>query len=379
MTLRNKRIILISSERWGKIFISKHNYAIALAERGNTVFFLNPIDLSLRPGTMMIEESGVHPHLKIITYRPFFPLVLKFHLRPVFEFLIRINIRRIIKKFAIRPDIVWDFNCAYLYNDLSIFGAPFRIYNPVDTLAPDAVGKKADIVISISDLILAQYSREDVPKLRLNHGLGGPFLNIAREKAADRRNERIRVGYVGNLTLDSIDREILLRIIRENKDVLFNLVGPVSGKNNNLGLGSGDHDISSLLDELNKMENVTLHGVRPQSEIPGILAGCDILLACYKRTRMFNCDNSHKIIEYLSSGKVVVSTHLSSYEGNDLVEMSPAGRNDQLPALFGMVVKDLDKYNSPEIQQRRKAFALENTYEGHLSRIESFIGTIAAK
>ncbi|HEY4062596.1 MAG TPA: hypothetical protein VGM30_11875 [Puia sp.] len=379
MTLQSKTIILISTERWGKIFISKHNYAIALAGRGNKVFFLNPIDVSLRPGEIRIEQSGVHPDLKVITYRPFFPLYFKFHLRSVFEFLIRINIRWIIKKFDIKPDIVWDFNCAYLYNDLSIFGAPFRIYSPVDAMAADATEKKADVVISISDLILDQYSRKGVPKLRLNHGLGGPFVSVAKAKSPDRNNEKIQVGYVGNLTLDSIDRGVLRRIISENPDVVFNLVGPISGKNNNLGLGVEEEEIAGFLQELKEMGNITLHGIRPQSEIPGMLAAYDILLVCYKRTRTFNCDNSHKIIEYLSSGKVVVSTHLSSYEGNDLVEMSPVGRNDQLPALFRRVVENLDKYNSPEIQQRRKAFALENTYEGHLSRIESFIGTIAAK
>ena len=373
MYLKNKTIVVISSEAWGKIFISKHNYAIALARRGNRVFFLNPIDLSLRRGEIKVEESGIHSDLKIVSYRPFFPFLLKFHFRKAFEVLIRWNIRKVLDTLKIRPDIVWDFNWSYLYEDLSIFRAPLRIFNPVDKLSEDTRHKKADLVISISDEILEQYLRNDVPRLRLNHGLGGPFALAAEKAPVGRSDKNIRVGYVGNLTLDSLDKDLMLGLIQQNPDVSFDLVGPVSGKDHNLGSRTGEDVAAVFAEALQQQKNVTLRGTMAQHEVPAFMESCDILLLCYRRTPSFRCDNSHKMMEYLSSGKVVVCTNLSAYKGSDLVEMSPVDDNGLLPSIFRRVVEDIDKYNAPAMQARRKAYALQNTYDNHIGTIESFI------
>ena len=41
MKLKNKTILIISPERWGTNFVSKHHYALELA-KNNNVYFLNP-------------------------------------------------------------------------------------------------------------------------------------------------------------------------------------------------------------------------------------------------------------------------------------------------------------------------------------------------
>ena len=51
-SLRNKTILIISPQAWGKMFLSKHHYAIELAKRGNAVYFLNP------PGENIIEQKN---------------------------------------------------------------------------------------------------------------------------------------------------------------------------------------------------------------------------------------------------------------------------------------------------------------------------------
>ena len=374
--MKNKNIILISSEKWGNIYISKHNYAIALAKRGNNVFFLDPIDTSLRRGEIRVKESGIHPSLKIISYRPFFPMLLKFHARPLFDRLIGFTIKKMIKRLNIRPDIVWDFNCAYLYNDLSVFSAPVKIFFPVDSLAVEARDKKTDMLISISDLILDQYNRKEVPRLRLNHGLSEPFVRGMNDPSNENNPGRLQAGYVGNLAMDSLDRAVLIRIIEENPDVTFHIIGPVSGKDNSLGTRGDDAHILSFARKLEAYGNVVLHGARSQQEIPALLQSFDILLLCYRRTATFQCDNSHKMMEYLSSGKVVVSTYLSAYEGSDLVQMSDKDHNDELPSLFKAVAGNIRVHNSEPVQRKRREFALENTYENHIVRIESFISQI---
>ena len=40
--LRDRTILLVSPNEWGAMHVSKHHYALELAERGNRVIFLNP-------------------------------------------------------------------------------------------------------------------------------------------------------------------------------------------------------------------------------------------------------------------------------------------------------------------------------------------------
>ena len=37
--LKNKKILLISPQSWGTMFVAKHHYAIELAKLGNEVYF----------------------------------------------------------------------------------------------------------------------------------------------------------------------------------------------------------------------------------------------------------------------------------------------------------------------------------------------------
>ena len=39
MILKDKSILIVSPEPWAHLFVSKHHYAVHLAQRGNKVFF----------------------------------------------------------------------------------------------------------------------------------------------------------------------------------------------------------------------------------------------------------------------------------------------------------------------------------------------------
>ncbi len=47
--------------------------------------------------------------------------------------------------------------------------------------------------------------------------------------------------------------------------------------------------------------------------------------------------------------------------------------NRSLPHIFQKVISNLDYYNSPELQRKRKEYALDNTYEKQIQRIEKII------
>lgn len=375
MQIRDKVIFLISSELWGKLFISKHNYAIALAKRGNRVYYFNPIDHSLKPGTLRVEPSGAHPNLLIVHSRPLFPMWFKFHARSLFDQLIKWHIRRVERKLKARPDIIWDFYCSYLYNDLSAFGASLSIFQPVDQLGDDVRNKKADVVVSISDNLLSQYYRKDVPSLKVNHGLGDAYVQLAERAPVIITNAVVKAGYIGNLSIDSLDRETLVKTILANPQVMFHFIGPVTLKENNLGHNSSEEAFNKFIAHLRSQKNVVLHGAKNQQEIAAVLDTFDVLLICYKATPTYRNDNTHKVLEYLAAGKVVISTYLSAYADGDLIAMSSEDRNDEWPALFAKVTGNLQEYNAVEHQERRKSFAAQNSYERQIQRIENFIKT----
>jgi hypothetical protein len=99
----------------------------------------------------------------------------------------------------------------------------------------------------------------------------------------------------------------------------------------------------------------------------------DIMLFCYQeRYQNDQATNSHKLMEYLGSGKVIVSTFTKEYELNhDLIAMTR--RNSDLPDVFRTVVNDLSFYNSDTLSGKRVDFAKDNSYEKQIERIENIL------
>ena len=82
--------------------------------------------------------------------------------------------------------------------------------------------------------------------------------------------------------------------------------------------------------------------------------------------------NPHKILEYLSTGKPVVSHYIDEYRDHrDIICM--ADDNKALPGLFSLVSKNLRNYNSSELIDKRKNIAKDNTYSLQIDRIEKFL------
>ena len=45
-------------------------------------------------------------------------------------------------------------------------------------------------------------------------------------------------------------------------------------------------------------------------------------------------------------------------------------KNNELPGIFNKVVKNIDTYNQPDLQSRRRTFALSNSYANKINEIE---------
>lgn len=353
--LRNKKILIISPESWDHIPVSKHHYSLTLAALGNQIYFLNPPS-----NTEGLTPANVPGNLIIVNYR-------KVHgvnklPEPLRNFFNKRLIRKILKICGNEFDVIWTFD-AFRFQNLKLFNALVKIYHVVDvheSRFEQELAKTADVILAVSDMILNRFSNNSITR-KINHGLASHFyqdhskgIDISRKSI-----NKLKVGYVGNLDNWCLDKVTLLTIIEKNPDIEFNFVGPYK---------SG----SLIADSLIKLKNCTLTGKVSYLDIPLHLLACDLFLMCYDGSNKEVNSNHHKILEYLSTGKPVVMNFTDEYKDKtDLVAMS--NENAELPLLLSNVVKNMALYTSVELAQKRREYALSNSYQHHVATIDQII------
>lgn len=372
MRLKNKKILIISTDPWGSIYLSKHNYAIELAKKNNIVYFLNPPEFyKFKAKRISIKPSEIK-NLFIISYAPWFPLFFKFKLPFVFNILLEWQVRKLLKQLNTKIDIVWDFNAHPFFFDLKIFDAQLSILHPVDKILHKVDNRGADIIFSISEEILSMIDAGNTPKKFINHGLAPQFSKSQNEQETPAVSNQVKVCYIGNLMIYSLDHGLLKTLINKYPDIEFHFIGPYKITGNPLGSNASENT-EDFVQFLQHQKNVFLHGIIKSNELPNMLKQFDAFLITYKASKYFSCDNSHKVLEYLSTGKVIISTFLKNYENSDMIVMSPKDNNSQLMNLFDTVINNIQWYNNKEHTEKRILYALDNTYEKQIDRIEHFL------
>lgn len=358
------------------MFVSKHHYAIELAKRGNKVYFLNPPQKKLnRREKVLISQSELQENLYLIYHRLSFPYNLKFHFIRFFHTLMHVHVKKIVKLIESEIDITWSFDLGNLYPFSFFPDKSFKIFHPVDEpLNKTAINsaKGADVIFSVTKEILEKYSDYKVPKHFINHGIADDFIKTEITAEGD---GKVRVGFSGNLLRNDIDRKIFLQIIKENPEVIIECWGSYNLLEGNIG-GVEDDETMSFIHQLQQYKNVILHGVVPVALLATELLRMDAFLICYDIEKdQSKGTNYHKVMEYISTGKVIISNNITTFaEKPELVEMvMERDTNKKLPELFKAVTENLSVYNSAELQNKRLAFANDNTYKKQIDRIDEFI------
>lgn len=373
MQLKGKVIYILSQQPWGEMFISKHHYAVELARLGNKVFYINGPDQEgiLKPGQVAITPTGIDG-LACVTHRLFFPYFFKFKARAVYDYLLRFHIRNIIKKTG-TPDVVWSFDLSDTMPLRMFPVAAKKIYMPVDELNETTALKAAqtaDIIYSVTYEILDKFKSYAAPKVFLNHGVASQFLNNDLSAVS---NGPIQVGLSGNFLRPDIDRPTLLNIIKQHPKVIFNFWGSIDHNSSNL-VPYEDEAATNFINALRQLPNVKLHGQVAPVKLAEEMKQMDCFLICYDIQKdQSGGTNYHKILEYLATGKVVVSNNVTTYAHYPgMIEMtSNRNNNSELPALFSKVINNIGSYNALTKQQERVAFATRFTYHNQLKRIEA--------
>ena len=369
MRLCDKSILIISPEPWGTNYVSKHHYAAELAER-NRVYFTGPPAWG-RPFRTR-PQSGESVQLLRYPHIPGLNLLPHALARPVR----RLQAHWLRYLASETFDLVWSFD-PFVFQDLSVFGPCLKIYHGVDLHAcawESACVANADLALFTSDQLLSRHATSPTPKFQVNHGLSRLLSSSQGQPVwTNHASGRAQVGLVGNLQSRLLDYDLLLQLATDHPEADFHLIGPTG--NSNLGASERQQQLSRVLN----LPNVRSWGAVHPSQLSKCYADLDVLLMLYQGDKYrMELANPHKLMEYLSTGKVTVCNYTDQYRHHrNLLVM--ADQQSELPALFSRVLARLSDYNAPEEMEKRRQFALENTYARNISKIEGLIAGVTGR
>jgi len=351
-------ILIISPEKWGEMRISKHHYAIALAQAGHNVKFLEPMN----PGWQWSKSSfdsktSATPNLEVVSQSLFFPYNLKFHLARFYDTLIKIHIRKIENNIG--PfDLIWSFDIAnglplkhFKKYTKSIFFAADWPPNKDSIHAPQG----ANLIVSVAQEILDQYpTPPNSKKLLVSHGVANPFIQ-ASKKPFQPQSSRIKIGLSGNFLRPDINRLALQTIVNHHPQLHFSFFGAYESKESNLG-GNDDIDTIHFIDSLRGKTNTQFHGILSQNDLANKLREMDAFLICYDESKdQSKGTNYHKISEYLAYDRFIVSNRVSAHASNP------------------MIIQDADRDGKVDIIANFNAFIRQYSREFNPSAVKSLI------
>ena len=362
--LVNKTILLISPEPWGTNYVSKHHYAVTLAERGNKVFFLNPPSSGC-------NTKKVQKGLFILNYRSSYRGLARMP-ASLSAWLTAKMVRKLEDIVGCKFDVIWNFDSSRFFN-LKRLRDKLRISHIVDLsekLNTRMLGKTYDICFASTEFILTRQKKFNPLSYKINHGYA-PAKYPVKYNLPGQNSQRTKAGYLGNLLIKYLDWDILYKLAKNNPEIGFYFAGPDNASNL-----SATGNQPAALTATRSLPNVCFTGALAHNQIASFLSQMDILLLAYRARDYYQqLANPHKILEYLASGRVVAATPVHEYRNKtDLMAM--AEKDEDLPALFAEVADNLAHYNSPEKQQARQAWALENTYEKQVERIEKLLAKV---
>jgi hypothetical protein len=366
---KNKNILILSPEDWGDNLLSKHLYAKELSIR-NKVYFIHTSPHKSQKE--FIQQTILSETLTVIHLKNIAKGISKLP-----SFLIDIQnyflIQKILKNIKLNKiDVIWSFDQSK-FQKLTQFQADKKIFHPVDFIEKakkyrTRIANSADIVLSVSKVIL-QEIQTSTPKFFINHGLDEIFTlknNSSNPPPTFISNKKINVGYVGNLQMKFIDWDILIATIELNPTINFVFIGP--DKKSNIG-GSVKFN---QIEKIKSLKNTFFTGPLSKIDLQKTLSFFDIFLICYNHNKFpIEVSNSHKILEYLSTGKIILSNYISTYKGSSLLEM--VEHNSLIPEKLSFIAENLNNYNNLENESERIHYALDNSYIKQIERVEKIL------
>lgn len=364
-SLRNKRILILSPQSWEGLHMSKHHLAQALAERGNTVVYLDPP----RPDVAGITLAQ-HGVITVATYNHWLRGANKLP-RALHMWYYRRLIRRVAQASGGPFDVLWCFDTSRMKWFPKEMGYPLLHLADIDIVDEGKeLLKGASLILCVSDDIRtkALEFKPHAPVMDVGHALDQRWAEFPKKDSSSTDDRPRIVAYAGQMQWDQVDWDALLSITKAHRELDFHFYGPYRKDHPNPAFAA-----------VYELPNTNFHGILEKSQLIPALHHADILLLSYRDQRSKDQNTKlpklfpHKLLEYLATGNVIVSSHVSAYtEREDLLTMAPAGEN-----IVRQFEKAIDQYallNTETVRAARIAFAKEHGFPELLDRIEKLIG-----
>ena len=359
--IKSKYILIISPEPWDGHFVSKHHYAVTLASQEHKVYFLSPPNNNLKD----IKISATkYKNLWNIS-APQVAKGLKYYPKKLRNFIENKWLEKLESIIGQRFTTIWLFENSRFF-DMNFAEDRLKIYHQVDSnqnFHIKEASSSADICFCTTDFIKRDLIPFNKKVYKIHHGVSKvERLSLSNEQNKNFMINNINVVYVGNLDISFLDIDILMSLVAHFPKITFHFVGKYNKE-------------EKLFKSCSNFSNIVWWGKVESHLIPSILSQCDVQLLLYKADNQLEKEqlaSPHKMMEYLASGKTIVSTYTDEYKDKrHLLEMVDDSNNYMQK--FTDVVKNLDFYNSKDRQKERISFAEEHSYEKQLEKIKALL------
>lgn len=219
--------------------------------------------------------------------------------------------------------------------------------------------KKADAIITLTSN-KNHYLELGIPEEKVHLVSNGVDIekfdyNLANYKQDILPKNKFNVVYTGSIGIANALEVVIeaAEILKENKDIHFNLIGEGELKN---------IYIEQVKEK--KLNNVSFYPVVEKKYIPNILKGADVLILPLKNIDLYkkNGISPNKLYEYFCSATPII---LSGYPHNDYVKEAKCGFSiePENPEKFVNSILELEKMDSNDIiklKQNARKYSEEN-------------------
>lgn len=284
--------------------------------------------------------------------------------------LLKAQFRIVCQLSGIRTPILWVENSraadvldwfdseAVVYHVSDLFDKSRYVGNKEKLQQREArITANSDLVICVSQALCKIKSAQRNNVFYLPHGVDFALFrevaenNIRLEEIA--RIPKPVAGYYGTMTANN-DIELLLWCAQNLPNVSFVLAGQIT---------SGNYD------KLGRLPNVHLLGKIPYEKIPALCVGFDVCMLQWKMTEWIYSCNPLKMMEYMASGKPIVSVPIQEVVDNYSHLVSVAHNKEEF---CKAIVYELQN-DTPERSNRRVEIAKQHSWNNHVKQISKWI------
>jgi len=380
--LHGNCIICFAPSDWWGMNPSCTTHIMSKLAKHNKVLYINPFSsdlLGVKKGIgkriprklKSIAKCLRRPKKNLYVFSPiFFPLHGNRVVDNINNVLLKMQIRLACRLAGINEPILWIENPRSA-DMIELFDSKLVVYHVSDHFdkcryisnkvklqdREKNITDSSDLLICVSQALYEDKSAQHDNVFYLPHAVDyGLFQDAAENNAClDELSNIPRpiIGYYGTMSASN-DIELLLWCARHLPKMSFVLAGQITG---------GDYS------DLEKLPNVYLLGKLPYEKIPALCANFDVCMLQWKMTEWIRCCNPLKLMEYMASGRPIVSVPIDEVvkKYSDVVSLAYNKKE-----FCNAIVCELQN-DTPERSKKRIEIAFEHSWDKHIEKISQMI------